>query len=431
MRTIATVLLLAIGLQVSAQKECATAAYTQHITTDAATRQRMADVETFLQQQKTKIRFGIAGQADNKAAETVIRIPVVVHVLYNNAAQNISDERIKSQIDALNRDFRRRNNDTAATPERFKPFAADMAIEFVLATTDPSGKATNGIVRKQTSASYFTMDDKMKSSKTGGSDAWDTKSYLNIWVGNLRQVLGYASMPGTDAALDGVVINLSAFGTQGTAAPYHLGRTTVHEVGHWLGLKHIWGDAACGDDGVSDTPKQGSYTTGNPTGFRSSCSNAPLGDMYMNYMDFTNDDVMNLFTHGQKERMRALFLSGGARNGILTSKGLSGAIIEESVVATPVPVVTPPVMQAPEKAVVTKAAFQTYPNPAVAELTLKTEEAWMGKEVQLVNMNGTVLQRVIITSGEQKLNVDRLPAGVYFLQGFNGQARISQKLVKM
>lgn len=431
MRTIATVLLLALGMQVSAQKECATAAYAQHMATNAATQQRMSAVETFIQQQKFKIPFGIAGQTENKAAETVIRIPVVVHVLYNNAAQNISDESIKSQMDALNRDFRRRNSDSTNTPERFKAFAADVAIEFVLANTDPTGKATNGIVRKATSASYFTMDDKMKSSKTGGSDAWDTKSYLNIWVGNLRQVLGYASMPGGDAALDGVVINLTAFGTQGTAAPYHLGRTAVHEVGHWLGLKHIWGDAACGDDGVSDTPKQGSYTTGNPTGFRSSCSNAPLGDMYMNYMDFTNDAVMNLFTYGQKERMRALFLSGGARNGIIYSKGLSGAVIEESPVSTPLPVVPPPVMQTPEKAEITKASFQTYPNPAHNEVTIKTEGDWLGKEVQLLNMNGTVLQKIIITSGQQKVNVDRLPTGVYFLQGYNGEARISQKLVKM
>lgn len=431
MRTIATVLLLALGMQVSAQKECATAAYAQHMATDAATQQRMAAVETFIQQQKFKIPFGIAGQNDKKAAEAVIRIPVVVHVLYNNDAQNISEARIKSQIEALNRDFRRKNSDTTNTPERFKSFAADVAIEFVLANTDPAGKVTNGIVRKPTSASYFTMDDAMKSSKTGGSDAWDTKSYLNIWVGNLRQVLGYASMPGSDAALDGVVINLTAFGTQGTAAPYHLGRTAVHEVGHWLGLKHIWGDAACGDDGVSDTPKQGSYTTGNPTGFRTSCSNAPLGDMYMNYMDFTNDQVMNLFTHGQKERMRTLFLSGGARNGMLSSKGLSGALIEESVVTTPVPVVTPPVMQTPEKAVVAKTSFQTYPNPANNELILQTESDWMGKEVQLVNMNGTVLKRIIITSGQQKVNVERLATGVYFLQGYNGQTRISQKLVKM
>ena len=431
MRTIATVLLLALGMQVSAQKECATAAYAQHMATNAETRLQMAAVETFIQKQKLKIPFGISGQSDNKTAETVIRIPVVVHVLYNNAAQNISDEQVKSQIDALNRDFRRRNSDSSNTPERFKAFAADVAIEFVLANTDPAGKATNGIVRKPTNASYFTMDDKMKSSKTGGSDAWDSKSYLNIWVGNLRQVLGYASLPGGDAALDGVVINLTAFGTIGTTAPYHLGRTAVHEVGHWLGLKHIWGDAACGDDSVSDTPKQGSYTTGNPTGFRSSCSNAPQGDMYMNYMDFTNDAVMNLFTHGQKERMRALFLSGGARNGIVYSKGLSGSVMEESPVSTPVPVVTPPVMQTPEKAVVTKASIQTYPNPAINEVTLQTDGDWMGKEMQLVNMNGTVLLRIVITSAQQKVSVDRLPTGVYFFQGYNGQARISQKLVKM
>src|ERR1043165_4981181 len=100
-----------------------------------------------------------------------------------------------------------------------------------------------------------------------------------------------------------------------------MGRTAVHEVGHWLGLKHIWGDAACGDDLVEDTPPQGWYTQGCPTGFHSSCNNGVMGDMYMNYMDYTSDACMNLFTAGQKQRMRALFATGGARASLLQSKG--------------------------------------------------------------------------------------------------------------
>ena len=424
MRTIATVLLLALGLQAAAQKQCATAAYAQHITTDDATRQRMAAVENFIQAQKQKIKFGASSPAESKAEAQVIRIPVVVHVVYNTAAQNISEAQVKSQIAALNRDFRKQNADTANTPDRFKAFAADVAIEFVLATADPMGRATNGIVRKQTSVKGWLMDDKIKSSKSGGADGWDSKSYLNIWVGNLSQALGYASLPGSEAALDGVVINAPAFGTIGTSAPYNMGRTTVHEVGHWLGLKHIWGDAACGDDNVGDTPKQGSFTTGTPTGFRSSCSNAPLGDMYMNYMDFTDDKVMNLFTHGQKDRMRALFNTGGPRNSLLTSKGLAEPWLEEAVV-------TEPIAKAPEEEVVIKPTLQIYPNPAVSSLTLNVDAGWIGQELQLVNMTGTVVQRVRITAASQNININQLSAGIYFLHGQQAQNRISHKLVKL
>jgi len=424
MRTIATVLLLALGMQAAAQKMCATAAYAQHISADDATRQRMAAVENFIQAQKLKQTFGASGQNETKAEAPVIRIPVVVHVVYQTAAQNISEEKIKSQIAALNRDFRRQNSDTVNTPERFKAFAADVAIEFELATADPMGRPTNGIVRKQTGVRGWQMDDKIKSSKAGGADGWDSKSYLNIWVGNLSQALGYASVPGSDAALDGVVINTSAFGTIGTAAPYNMGRTTVHEVGHWLGLKHIWGDAACGDDNVGDTPKQGSFTTGSPTGFRSSCSNAPLGDMYMNYMDFTDDKVMNLFTHGQKDRMRALFNTGGPRNSLLRSKGLNEPWLEEALV-------TEPIAKTPEETIVTTPTVKIFPNPAASTVTVNVEADWIGKELQLVNLTGTVVQRIRIQSSSQKINVHELSSGIYFLQGRTAQSSISHKMVKL
>ena len=425
MRTIATVLLLVIGMQAAAQKQCATAAYTQHISADKATGQRMAAVETFIQAQKKKQTFGASSQNETKAEAPVIRIPVVVHVVYNTAAQNISDAQIKSQIAALNRDFRKQNSDTVNTPDRFKTFAADVAIEFVLATADPMGRATNGIVRKQTSVRGWQMDDKIKSSKWGGADGWNPNSYLNIWVCNLSQALGYSSLPGSEAALDGVVINPTAFGTIGTNAPYNMGRTAVHEVGHWLGLKHIWCDAACGDDNVGDTPKQGSYTTGTPTRFRSSCSNAPLGDMYMNYMDFTDDKVMNLFTHGQKDRMRALFNTGGPRHSLLASKGASEPWLEEAVVSEPVATV-------PEETVVEKkTTLNIYPNPAVSNVTVNVDAEWIGKELQLMNMTGTVVQRIRISSATQKINVNGLSSGIYFLQGQHAQSRISHKLVKL
>lgn len=422
MRTIATLFLLIIGLHSASQRACTAVAFAYHNAPNAG--KSLAAANSLTRQQTLQNPFGLSVNTNAFAAEAVIRIPVVVHVVYNTAAENISDEQIKSQIAALNRDYRRRNSDSVNTPERFKPFAADAAIEFVLASADPLGKPTTGIVRTKTSVKSWSLDDKIKKGQTGGADSWDSKSYLNIWVGNMAQVLGYASLPGADAVVDGVVINFSAFGTIGTAAPYNMGRTAVHEVGHWLGLKHIWGDAACGDDGVDDTPKQGTFTTGSPSGFRSSCSNAPLGDMYMNFMDFTNDAAMNLFTYGQKAKMRSLFNPGGARSSLLQSKGLSLPWVEE-------PVLPEPIATAPQDVAKPKSTLRLFPNPAVSEATVQLDATWTGKTLQLVNINGTVLQQIAVTAPVQSFSVARLTPGVYFLQGTNGFNRISHKLVKL
>jgi hypothetical protein len=221
---------------------------------------------------------------------------------------------------------------------------------------------------------------------------------------------------GTNAAKDGIVINTSSFGTMNTAAPYNLGRTAVHEVGHWLGLKHIWGDTYCGDDAVDDTPKQGNFTPGCPNTFRSSCSNGATGDMYMNYMDYTNDACMNLFTMGQKQRMLSLFNEGGPRHSLLSSKGLSEPWTE------PAPEEEPVITQ-----------FQFYPNPAVNEITLsfKYDESWTGKTMSVVNINGIVVDKIRITSVSMKYNVTRLQPGVYFFQGTNGARTIREKLVRL
>ena len=240
----------------------------------------------------------------------VTRIPVVVHVVHRTAAENISEAQIQSQIDVLNRDFRMTNSDTNKIPQPFKPLAGDARIEFVLADKDPSGNPTNGITRRSTTVTGFTGDDRVKRASTGGTDAWPADKYLNLWVCPLAgTLLGYAQFPGGDAATDGVVIRHSAFGTQGTAAaPFNLGRTATHEVGHWLNLRHIWGDdgnGCNGDDFVADTPNQGSENIGKPVFPHISCNNGPNGDMFMNYMDYSDDDSMFMFTAGQIERMQA------------------------------------------------------------------------------------------------------------------------------
>jgi len=251
----------------------------------------------------------------------VITIPVVVHVLYNTAAQNISDAQINSQIAVLNADFRKLNSDISLLPGVFGPLAADCEIQFCLAQRDPSGNPSNGIVRRSTTVTSFSSNNNIKYTSFGGSDAWPSSSYLNMWVGNLSSgLLGYAQFPGGAAASDGVVINYTAFGTTGTAAfPFNKGRTATHEVGHWLNLRHIWGDANCGDDQVTDTPTQQTSNYGCPTFPKVSCNNGPNGDLHMNYMDYTDDACMYMFTNGQKSRMLAIL--NGTRVSLQSSQG--------------------------------------------------------------------------------------------------------------
>jgi hypothetical protein len=252
----------------------------------------------------------------------IVTIPVVVHVLYNNATQNISDAQIQSQITVLNNDFRRLNADKSNTPSTFNGVAADIEVEFCLASISPTGTATTGIIRKSTSVTAFSGNDAMKYNSQGGSNAWDASQYLNIWVCNLSgSLLGYAQFPGGAAATDGVVISYKYFGTTGTAtAPFNKGRTATHEVGHWLNLRHIWGDANCGNDFVADTPVHFTSNGGCHSHPKSnSCGTS--AEMFMNYMDYTDDSCMNMFSTGQKNRMRALFANGGARASLLNSGG--------------------------------------------------------------------------------------------------------------
>lgn len=240
----------------------------------------------------------------------VLRLPVVVHVLWHEESQNISDEQVASQLAVLNADFRRANPDIVKVPAVWQPLVADARIEFALAKTDPDGQPCSGITRTYTKKAAFGTDDAVKSTATGGVDAWPADCYLNIWVCQLAGgLLGYAQFPGGPAETDGVVVLHSAFGTTGTAtAPFDAGRTLTHEIGHWLNLRHIWGDdgeGCSGDDFVADTPNQGGPNYGSPTWPKLSCDNGPHGDMFMNYMDYTDDRSMYMFTVGQAERMAA------------------------------------------------------------------------------------------------------------------------------
>ncbi len=252
---------------------------------------------------------------------SLVTIPVVVHVVYRNAAANISVAQIQSQLDVLNEDFGGRNADSTLIPTAFKRLFANARIQFCLAKQDPTGAATTGIIRKTTTTTSFNTNDNVKRNANGGDDAWDASKYLNLWVCDLgTSLLGYAQFPGGPAATDGVVIHYKYFGRNGTAvAPYNKGRTATHEVGHWIGLYHIDGDATCGNDGIADTPTQNTLNYGCPNFPQVTCGNGPNGDMFMNYMDYVDDNCMQMFTFGQGAMARSVMNT--SRASLITSPG--------------------------------------------------------------------------------------------------------------
>lgn len=258
---------------------------------------RMNQIEAFTQNTISRSNFRLVNGN--------IVIPVVVNVLYRTAAENISNAQIQSQIDVLNKDYTATNSDFGSVPAEWSGIAANVGITFELA----------GIVRKATTKTSWGTRDAMKSSKKGGINPTSPSTTLNIWACTIGGgILGYAQFPGGSLATDGVVIDSFYFGLSSAAsAPYNLGRTASHEVGHWMNLRHIWGDASCGNDFVNDTPVAKTANYGAPTyPYVSTCLPAH-NEMTMNYMDYTDDRAMYMFTNGQKARMQAIFAAGGPR----------------------------------------------------------------------------------------------------------------------
>lgn len=404
---------------IHAQHNCSSHEYVQQLLkSDPTIAERVSAIEQFTHR-ITNQTVVVNDHPGTNATQPVITIPVVVHVVYHYPEENIPDSRIKDQIEILNRDFRRLNSDTSNIPSGFAGLSADTRIEFKLAISDPKGRATSGIVRQYSPLKKWAMDDKVKFDANLGSDAWDATQYLNIWVCNMDDLLGYASFPGTPAERDGVVINYKAFGAIGYFSQYNKGRTLVHEVGHWLNLRHIWGDSDCGDDLVGDTPPQRSYTPGCPTGVRVTCNNAGNGgDMYNNYMDFTSDACVNMFTFGQKQRMRILFEEGGARHSLLSSKGLDTPLLEEG----SLPDNNPRWLH-----------IKIYPNPANSNLIMnfQYDVRWVGKEVRVTDLSGRVVMRQTITQAIYTMNISHLAPGIYFVDGEKDGEKMREKFVKM
>lgn len=367
----------------------------------------------------------------------IYRIPVVVHIVYKEESQNVSQEDINDVIDVLNEDFRRKNTDAELIREDFMDVVGDPFIEFELA----------GVERVQTEATFEldllagSLPDNVKQSVSGGSDAWDTQKYLNIWVCNIEggSLLGYAYPPadlehwpdGANAPspeLDGVVIHQEVFRRTGTHTASGLlgldevtipirGRTITHEVGHYLGLRHIWGDGLLSilgipdcnaDDGVSDTPQQGISSQFACDPVQNTCEDGEADklDMFENFMDYAREDCLNSFTKGQIAIMRSVLENN--RPGLIDQNVSNTIAIQDN------------------------GDFRVYPNPASGQLfiesTLQENEPY---QVRLVDTQGRLVQTPNLgrPATRQTLNISGLTAGLYGLVILQGDNQYFQKVV--
>lgn len=355
-------------------------------------------------------------QAANRQQPNVVyTIPVVVHVLYKNATQNISDAQIASQIAILNADYRKTNSDfNTVVPTAFRSLGADFELAFCMATRKPDGTATTGIERKSVSTSFVFEEEYYTST---GLPVWDPTKYLNIWVGRFTDntLLGFAYPPtivGTPWAIkDGLCIGDQFFGSTGTAlAPYNKGRTATHEIGHYFGLDHPWGDGSCsGDDGVADTPATSEpyYDCVTFPNNDFTCTTTTNGAMFMNYMDYVPDACMAFFTTGQKAIATATM--NGPRASLKTSNGCQSLSVTEQEAIN---------------------AIAVYPNP-VSQFFMITSPQINVDFVEIFNTSGQLVKTQKLDEINNKIQVGELQTGIYYLRIYNeGKLLKSDKLVK-
>ncbi len=348
------------------------------------------------------------------APTIVVTIPVVFHVLYKNATQNISDAQINSQLAVLNNDYRKLNADfNTVVPAAFQSLGADMQISFVKATITPTGAPTTGITRKSVGSSFVFEDSYYLAA---GELAWNPNQYLNIWIGRFTDntLLGFAYLPSAAGqAFDGLCIGDQYFGTTGTAsAPFNKGRTATHEIGHYFGLEHPWGNdgSSCGSaansDGVADTPATDNPHYDCPT-FPTNvntCTTSANGAMFMNFMDYVNDNCMAFFTTGQK-----------------------------TIVNNAVNVIRVSLLSSPALAVNNFEAFKSiliYPNPVAKNFTIESPQVEID-EVEIFNTVGQLVKTQKLSQTNNIINIEEFESGTYYLRIYNqGQFLKSDKVIK-
>jgi hypothetical protein len=365
--------------------------------------------------------------------DTILRIPVVVHIVYRDQTENLDDSLVYNQIQVLNEDFRRLNADASSTRQEFVPFAADAGIEFYLAEIDPDGNPTTGIVRQSSTTAYFmsfnfqTLTysmDVVKYDTAGGSNAWPVDKYLNIWVCDLSlpllgdALLGFAYPPvgaanwptgstPVDPNADGVVIHYKVFGRNnpnavGVLSDADRGRTVTHEVGHYLGLRHIWGDGDCTmDDGISDTPDADADAGFACDYSKNTCTetNIEYPDMIENYMDYAADACQNLFTQEQADLMRSSI--NNFRSGLLTNQ--SSSINEQT----------------------NGISVQVYPSPANEFVYIEIKGSTMleNAQLELLDVVGHKINTypLVNISNLVQVSVSNLNSGTYFIRLYNSE----------
>ena len=345
-------------------------------------------------------------------------IPVVIHIIHNGepigTGTNISDIQALSQITRLNEDFRKMNADTLNSTHPYYAIQADCEIEFCLAVRDPDGNPTTGILRynkMQPSWTIAQIDSTVKP-----STIWNRNNYMNIWSINIQDpnspgVDGFGTFPSsTSDTTDGVVIANWVFGTVGGVKSI----VGTHEVGHYLNLKHVWGDNQpnCGDDLVADTPPSSEPNSGCPTfphNPNDSCGTGPNGDIFMNYMDYSDAECTVMFTTGQKDRMQATLST--VRSSFLTSNGCSPTVgISENV---------------------SKNIVEIYPNPSNGIFTINTSLNLL-ENINLIVYDvfaSKVLQVKNIKSIPYNLDLSNLANGVYYLKINIGSESLTQKII--
>ena len=346
-------------------------------------------------------------------------IPIVYHVVYQNATENVSDAKVLAMHAQLNMDFARTNTDAGNTPSYFASSAVDMQIQFCLATKDNNNNPTNGIVHKSTTVGSFSTNNAVKSTASGGDDAWNVQKYFNVWICDLgSSLLGYGQFPPPSSNY-GVVIHYITVGSltmhNTSGGQFGYGRTLSHEIGHCFNLIHIWGDeSGCsGTDQCADTPNQADATSGCPSGVKTdNCTGAPNGVEYQNYMDYTDDLCYNMFSNDQKTRAQAAVFQ------YLTNVANSAASVCGSTAVT-------------ENSL--SENISLFPNPSTGDVYISTVLANINSmDLKIYNAIGeTVMNKkiTITSSGETKINLGGKADGIYLFEVKTSEGTITKKVV--